>query len=112
MTGVATRHKHFGHGPKLAKDVQHRLETLYRTGKLRDVVSPLASRRAGADFQPCTSGPDLWQAPPSLRMQTGLGHLACLSRLQARPSLSVFVRYMFVRRRPADSGLQVPGGSA
>ncbi|GLC41211.1 hypothetical protein PLESTB_001526600 [Pleodorina starrii] len=36
LAGVATRHKHFGHGPKLSKDVQQRLEQLYRTGKMRD----------------------------------------------------------------------------
>ncbi|PNW77457.1 hypothetical protein CHLRE_10g437450v5 [Chlamydomonas reinhardtii] len=38
LAGVATRHKHFGHGPKLAKEVQHRLESLYRSGKMRDTV--------------------------------------------------------------------------
>ncbi|EFJ52524.1 hypothetical protein VOLCADRAFT_86704 [Volvox carteri f. nagariensis] len=36
LAGVATRHKHFGHGPKLPKDIQQRLEQLYRSGKLRD----------------------------------------------------------------------------
>ncbi|GIL94521.1 hypothetical protein Vretimale_747 [Volvox reticuliferus] len=36
LAGVATRHKHFGHGPKLPKEVQQRLEQLYRSGKLRD----------------------------------------------------------------------------
>ncbi len=40
LSGVATRHKHFGHGPKLIKEVQQRLETLYRAGKLRDAVRP------------------------------------------------------------------------
>ncbi|KAG2501245.1 hypothetical protein HYH03_001052 [Edaphochlamys debaryana] len=52
LAGVATRHKHFGHGPKLAKDVQQRLEQLYRSGKMKDTVFDGKVLEAINDMEP------------------------------------------------------------
>lgn len=63
LAGVATRHKHFGHGPKLAKEVQHRLESLYRSGKMRDTVRAAAWAWAGLEGVVC-HGQGFSRAPP------------------------------------------------
>ncbi|PNH05185.1 hypothetical protein TSOC_008623 [Tetrabaena socialis] len=50
LAGVATRHKRFGHGPKLPKDVQQRLEQLYRSGKMKDTIFDSKVLEAIADM--------------------------------------------------------------